>query len=254
MEMEGRILIVEDSAEMMLFLSGVLGEKYLIVTAKDGMAALAMLQEETVDLVISDVVMPEMDGLELCASIKSDVRMSHIPILLLTARREQETKVAGLELGADVYIEKPVAEAVLLAQVASLLGNRKRVREFFVQSPWAQLSSIACSKEDERFLLSLNTAIGAQLENPELGVEMLAGLVNMSRATFYRKIKAITDVSPLELINIVRLKKAAELLLTTDYKIDAVAVMTGFSSQSSFSRNFVRQFGLTPTEYKKGRQ
>lgn len=249
--MEGRILIVEDSNEMSTFLKIVLGEKYIAATAATGIEGLEMLRAEPFDLVISDVVMPEMDGFGLCEAIKADLNLSHIPVILLTAKRSAGSTIEGLEKGADVYLEKPVSADILLAQVASLLGNRKRVREFFVRSPWAQISSIAHTSEDERFLSSLNDVIQAHLQDPAFDVDLLATTLNMSRATLYRKVKAVAEISPVEFINVIRLKKAAALLTGTQYKVHEVAKMTGFNSLSSFSRNFFKQFGLTPAEYAK---
>ena len=135
------------------------------------------------------------------------------------------------------------------AQIASLLANRNMVREFFAGSPLVHIKSIAHTKSDERFLELLNETISTRIEDTEMDVEKLASLMNMSRVTLYRKIKAISDLSPLELINIMRLKKAAELLAAGDYKIYEIAAIVGYSSQSNFARNFVKQFKMTPSEY-----
>ena len=243
------LLLVDDEEEILDFLERMLAGRYTLFRADDGRAALQVLQTEAIQLVLSDVMMPEMDGFALCRLIKSNFEYSHIPVVLLTARTTIQSKIEGLELGADAYIEKPFSKEHLLAQIASLLANRNRVREHFASSPLIHIKSIAHSKADERFLELLNKTIYSNIEDIDLDVEELAHILNMSRITLYRKIKAISDLTPIELINITRLKKAAELLAQGDYKIYEVANMVGFSSQSNFARNFHKQFNMTPTEY-----
>ena len=243
------ILLVDDEEDILDFLERILQTKYTILKAADGREALTRLAAEAVQLVISDVMMPEMDGFELCRQIKSNFEHSHIPVILLTAKNTIQAKVAGLELGADAYIEKPFSKEHLLAQIASLLANRNMIRDFFSSSPLVHIKSMAHSKADERFLEALNETICKNMEDTDLDVEKLAKIMNMSRITLYRKIKAISNLTPVELINITRLKKAAELLAEGDNKIYEIAYMAGFSSQSNFSRNFLKQFNMTPTEY-----
>ena len=243
------ILIVDDNEEMLEFLERVLSLKYSIIKKENGQEALKVLETEAVQLVISDLMMPVMDGFELCRLIKSNFEYSHIPVILLTAKNTIQSKIEGLELGADAYIEKPFSKDHLQAQIASLLSNRNMIREYFASSPLVHIKSMAHSKADERFLETLNDTIYKNIEDPELDVEKLAGIMNMSRITLYRKIKAISDLTPIELINISRLKRAAKLLAEGDYKIYEISYMVGFSSQSNFARNFLKQFEMTPTEY-----
>jgi len=245
------ILLVDDNEEILDFLERVLSSKYSILKAEDGLEAIKLLETEAVQLIISDVMMPVMDGFELCKIIKSNFEYSHIPVILLTAKNSIQSKVEGLELGADAYIEKPFSKEHLQAQIASLLNNRNMIREYFASSPLVHIKSIAHSKADERFLETLNDSICANIEDTDLDVEKLAKIMNMSRITLYRKIKAISVLTPFEVINITRLKKAAELLAEGDYKIYEVSDMVGFSSQSNFARNFQKQFGMTATEYVK---
>jgi len=248
-EMLPLILLVDDNEEILDFLERVLSSKYSILKAEDGSEAIKLLETEAVQLVISDVMMPVMDGFELCKIIKSNFEYSHIPVILLTAKNNIQSKIEGLELGADAYIEKPFSKEHLQAQIASLLNNRNMIREYFASSPLVHIKSIAHSKADERFLETLNDSICANIEDVNLDVEKLAKIMNMSRITLYRKIKAISVLTPFEVINITRLKKAAELLAEGDYKIYEVSDMVGFSSQSNFARNFQKQFNITPTEY-----
>lgn len=243
------ILIVDDEEELLDFLERILSKKYEVLKAENGKKALQILNEEAVQLVISDIMMPEMDGFEFCKIVKSDFEYSHIPVILLTAKNTIQSKVRGLELAADAYIEKPFSKEHLLAQIASLLSNRNMMREYFANSPLVHIRSMAHSKTEEHFLESLHETISKNIEDIDLDVETLAGIMNMSRITLYRKIKAIANLSPLELINIIRLKKAAELLATGDYKIYELCAIVGYSSQSNFARNFHKQFNMTPTEF-----
>ncbi len=243
------ILLVDDNEEILEFLERILNTKYTILTATGGADAIKILTVEAVQLIISDVMMPVMDGFELCKMIKSNVEYSHIPVILLTARNTIQSKIEGLEIGADAYIEKPFSKEHLQAQIASLLNNREMIREYFASSPLVHIKSMAHSKADERFLETLNDTIFANMEDTSLDVEKLAKIMNMSRITLYRKIKAISVLTPIEVINITRLKKAAELLAAGDHKIYEIAYMVGFSSQSNFARNFLKQFNITPTDY-----
>lgn len=243
------ILLIDDEEEILDFLERTLKSTYSILRAENGVAGLQVLKTEAVQLIICDVMMPEMDGFEFCKIVKSDFEYSHIPVILLTAKNTIQSKVQGLEMGAEAYIEKPFSKEHLLAQIASLLANRNMVREYFAGSPLVHLKSIAHTKSDERFLETLNETISKRIEDTELDVEKLAGMMNMSRVTLYRKIKAISNLSPFELINIIRLKKAAEMLAAGDYKIYEISAIVGFSSQSNFARNFHKQFNMSPTEY-----
>ena len=243
------ILIVDDEEEILDFLERILNDKYDILKAENAKDALEILNNEPVQLIIADVMMPHMDGFEFCKIIKSDFQYSHIPVIMLTAKNTLQSKIEGLELGADAYIEKPFSKEHLLAQISSLLLNRNMVRKYFASSPLVHIKSMAHTKADERFLENLNETISKRIEDTELDVEHLAGIMNMSRVTLYRKIKAISNLAPLELINIIRLKKAAELLAEGEYRIYEVSAIVGYSSQSNFARNFLKQFNMTPTEY-----
>ncbi len=243
------LIIADDHPEILDFLADDLSESYHTLKAINGQEVLELLAEHSVHLIVSDVMMPIMDGYELCRTIKSNVEFSHIPIILLTAKNTLQSKIKGLEEGADAYIEKPFSIAHLQAQIHSLLANRNKVREFFVSSPLAHINTIAHNKADEIFLEKLNQLIQEHIADPDLDVEHLAQMMHMSRPTLYRKIKAISDLTPNDLINISRLKKAAELLSSGQYKIFEIAYMVGYNSQTHFGRNFHKQFGLTPSEY-----
>lgn len=243
------LLIIDDNTDIVDFLKEVLSTDYDTIEAYNGQAALEILKTEIVHLVICDVLMPVMDGLTFCKTVKSDYELSHVPIILLTSKNTLQDKVQGLEMGADVYIEKPFYPTILLAQVASLLQNRLKVKQFFASSPLVNIKSVAYTKWDEIFVEQLNTHISNNLDNPDIDVMHLASAVNMSRPTLYRKINALMNVSPKDLINIARLKKAAELLVKGEYDLKSIASTVGFTSQSYFSQSFLKQFGITPTQF-----
>jgi len=248
------LLLVDDNEDILDFLSDDLSDKYHILTAEDGLQALKILNQETVHMVISDIMMPEMDGFELCGTIKSSLEFSHIPVILLTAKNTLQSKIEGLEQGADAYVEKPFSPEFLQVQISSLLKNRDKVKAYFASSPLLHMKSMAYTKADELFLEKLQQIINTSISNPDLDVELLADQMHMSRPTFYRKIKAISDLSPNDLINLARLKKAVELLNDGALKIYEIAEMVGYSSQTQFGRNFLKQFGMSPTDYINNQQ
>lgn len=243
------ILLVEDNEDILEFVADELSEKYTVLKASNGQQALDILKEEAIQLLISDVMMEIMDGFELCRIVKTNFDFSHIPVILLTARNSLQSKIEGLELGADAYIEKPFSPEYLQVQIANLLANRSKIKEYFANSPLVHIKSIAYSKADELFLEKLHDSINKNLANTQLDVDELARVMNMSRPTLYRKIKSISDLTPNELINLTRLKKAAELLAEGAYKIYEVADMVGYNSQTNFGRNFLKQFGMSPSDY-----
>ena len=245
------LLLVDDNEEILEFLQDDLKDKYTVLLANNGRQALDILAANSVQLVVSDIMMPVMDGFQLCKVIKCDVEISHIPVVLLTAKNTLQSKMEGLELGADAYIEKPFSPEHLQLQIANLLINRNKVKDFFASSPLVHMKSMAYSRADENFLEQLNNIVEAHLEEEDMDVEHLARYINMSRPTLYRKIKAISDLTPNELINITRLKKAATLLAEGNFKINEIAEKVGYSSATNFGRNFYKQFNMTPSEYVK---
>jgi DNA-binding response OmpR family regulator len=257
------ILVVDDEAMFLSVLEVTLGGRYVLLKARSAREALELLESQPVDLVISDVMMPGMDGYALCQRIKSTVDYSLIPVLLLTAKNTLEAKVAGLELGADAYIEKPFSEEHLLAQIASLLYNRQKLAEYFAASTGIGSAGVGSTgigsaaqdqpKTENKFLRQLEQMIRDNIHDSDLDVERLAEMMMMSRISLYRKVKEASALSPAELITIARLRRAVELLGEGDYRIYEISDMVGFSSAGSFTRNFLRQFGVTPSDYFKGR-
>lgn len=248
------ILFVEDNREILDFISRELQFDYTVRRALNGKQALEIIKEENIQLIISDIMMPVMDGIELCRALKTDLEISHIPIILLTARNTLHSKIEGLEVGADAYIEKPFVLEHLKAQISNLLTNRAKMKEYFASSPLVHIKSMACSKADKQFLEQLDTIIHQNLSSMDIDVENLARLMNMSRATFHRKVKALSNLTPHELISIARLQKAASLLADGNYKVYEVADIIGYTLPSNFARDFHKQFGMTPTEYVNSRK
>ena len=243
------ILLVEDDKGMMDFLTKCLKRDYSILSASDGKEALDVLKNKNIDLVVSDVMMPEMDGFELTAFIKSHIEYSHIPVILLTAKVNVQSKVQGFEVGADAYIEKPFSVDVLQAQIASLLQNREKFREAFLKNPFKGINHVEMNKSDEEFLQKLDDIIQENISNPDFNIEDLADHFFMSRASFYRKIKGILDLTPNEYLRVARLKKAAQLLKEGDHRITEICYMVGFNSPSYFAKCFQQQFGVLPKDF-----
>ncbi len=245
------VLMVEDDTEMMQFLTNKLKNTYHILKANNGEEALKILDNERVSIVITDVMMPVINGLELCREIKSNFAYSHIPVIMLTARTGLQSKIEGLDAGADAYVEKPFSTEHLLAQLSNLLSNRIKVKEAFIQSPYLNPRSIALTKSDEDFLKKVTEIIHKNISETQFSVDSLADALNMSRSSFHRKIKGVSELTPNEFILLVKLKKAAEHLQEGLYKINEVCYVVGFSSPSYFSKCFKKQFGIAPKEFAK---
>ncbi len=247
------LLIVEDDPEMQAFIVRHMAPAYRTVTADNGRMALERLaKNEPFDLILSDVMMPEMDGFELCRRVKADLQYSHIPVLLLTAKTDVASKVEGLGTGADIYVEKPFSLEYLRASISALLSNRELVRRHFLESPFAKSETLTYSKADENFMCKLDQYIMQHLEQAELSVKEMAEEMCMSSSNLFRKLKAITGKSPNEYLRIKRLKKAAELLQQNEYGVTEISLLVGFSSSTYFSSCFKKQFGITPTDFREG--
>lgn len=248
-EKKPMILVVEDNPDMLAFVRKQLTTEYSVLTAMNGIEALAVLDNHYVNLVVSDVMIPQMDGFELCKTIKSDLSYSHIPVVLLTAKTNIQSKIEGLELGADAYIEKPFSVEYLLANISSLIHNREKLRQTFAKSPFVAANTMALTKADEEFIWKLNDIIQANLHNPEFSMEDMADALKMSRSSFYRKIKGVLDLSPNEYLRLERLKQAAQLLKEGKSRVNEICYTVGFNSPSYFSKCFLKQFGVLPKDF-----
>lgn len=243
------MLIVEDNAEVLEFVASSFEHNFSIHKASNGLEGWQKAVEIIPDIVISDVMMPEMTGTTLCGKIKSDARTSHIPVILLTARTPLIYKIEGLETGADDYITKPFSLRVLETRVSNLLALRKQLRERFSKDVYLQPTNMAITSPDEKFLKKVMDFIDKNMEETTLSVEELGKDVGMSRVTLYRKIKALTNQTAIEFIRNVRLKRAAQLLEQNKLNVNEVAYMVGFTDVDYFRKCFKEQFGYTPKEY-----
>lgn len=243
------MLIVDDNQEMLNFLSSSFSAQYSILTAEDGMEALEKLKEHEVTLIVSDWMMPRMDGVEFCKALRADQSVSHIPFILLTAKTDMDSKIAGMDCGADAYIEKPFSVQYLEACIKNLLDLRSLLRQKFSKMPMIPLNSIASNSLDNKFLTRINEIIEQNFSEPELTVDFLAEQLGVSRSGLFAKIKTLANVTPNELIQIVRLKKAAILLAENRYRISEICYMVGFNNPSYFAKCFQKQFGIKPGEF-----
>lgn len=247
--MNRSLLIIDDNKEILELLSDIFADTYTIHTAESGELAQIILDNEIIHLIISDVMMPEIDGFELCKLLKSNVNYCHIPIILLTSKNTFNAQIEGLENGADAYIQKPFSQLLLQTQVANLLQNRLKINDHFASSPFEDVRVMAHSKTDEIFLKKLDDYIRKNMKDPDLDVDQLAYHMNMSRPTFYRKIKSLSALAPKELIDVTRLKKAASLIAENQFSLYEIGNMVGYRSQSVFTKSFQRYFELSPRDY-----
>lgn len=248
-----RILVVEDHDDLRGYLEELLGRKYHVRSCSNGRDALFVAREYNPDLVISDIMMPEMDGRELCASLKSDIETSHIPILLLTALGDERDMLEGLGNGADAYITKPFSLEMLRASVENILANRIRLRQAYSrlgtgrEAPPPDCHNV----NDWKFIASVKECIVKNIDNPEFGVDMLCGMQHMSRTGFFNKLKALTGNAPADYIRSIRLQRAEQLLREGDHTITEVAEAAGFCDARYFREVFRKYYGMSPSDYRK---
>lgn len=243
------LLLVEDEIEMGRFIAKEISAEYNVILTHNGDEALKALNQYNIILVVSDVIMPVMNGYELCRQIKSNIEFSHIPVILLTASVHVNAKIEGLDSGADAYIEKPFTTELLMAQILNLIRNRSLERQNFINSPLAHFKSVAMNKTDEEFLKKLNSVLVDNISENDLSVEKVSEIMGISVSTLYRKVKALTDLNSVEYIRLTRLKKAAELLSDGNFRISEISYLVGFSSPSYFATSFQKQFGISPSQF-----
>ena len=244
------VLVVEDDLSLLDFLSkSFTAEGYHTLRAKNGKEALKQLDNHHVDLVISDVMMPIMDGIELCKVIKSNIDYSHLPVVLLTAKTNSDSEIQGLESGADAYIPKPFKWKQLSLVIKNLLELQSNLKQRFSQSPFEGTEILIGGNKDKKFLEKITQIIEERISDPQLSVEDLGREVGLSRSSLYKKIKAKTGHVPNEFVRLIRLKLAAKLLIEQEYTIAEIGYKVGFNSHSYFSKCFYTQFELTPKEF-----
>ena len=246
------ILLVEDNEDIRSYVKEHLERHYRILEADNGSEAFNIVLKEFPDLVVTDIMMPGVDGLELCSMIKNDLQTGHIPVILLTARTMVMHVKEGFLSGADDYIVKPFNIDVLLIRIYNLLTQREKLKSMYGKNFSLQSMGIEASSADDKFMQKLFEIIESHLANPDLKVELICDEMGFSRSNFYRKLKAVTDLSLNDLIRHKRLEVAAQLLKETDMNITEVSIATGFSTLAYFTKCFKATYGVSPTEYIKG--
>lgn len=247
---ESSILIIDDNEDLRRMIAEILKDDYKVLQAGNGKEGIDILGKEAVDLVLSDIMMPEMDGYELCEFMKSDPRYSSIPVILLTAKASVEDKIKGLKYGADDYIEKPFSPDLLVTKVHSVIDNREKIKEFYRGLPIVHPSQISkITKSDSDFINKMKAELEKHLSDLDYSLVDLTKDMFMSQSSFYRKVKVLTGVSPNDFVKEFKLQRAAEMLSDGKYLANEVYKEVGFSSFSYFSQCFKKKYGVSPTKY-----
>lgn len=254
-EVDGCMLLVDDNVDLLDVMCRVFSHRHKVLLAHDGVEAVAVIENNAVDVIISDVMMPNMDGLELCRHLKADINTSHIPVILLTAKNAPEDRIECYKAGCDGYVAKPFELRVLEARVESFLEHKRCAQRDFKEEREVRTAILKMSALDQKFLDKVISIIEHNMKKAiDIDVNTIAREVGMSKSSFYRKIKLITDLSPVEFVKNIRLKHAYELLEKGETSLESVAYSTGFSSAKYFSTCFKEQFGITPTEFLRRRE
>jgi CheY-like chemotaxis protein/nitrogen-specific signal transduction histidine kinase/AraC-like DNA-binding protein len=243
------ILLVEDEQEVRDFITGDFNKKYYIYEAPDGRKGFEMVIRYDPDIVISDIIMPVMDGIEMCHKIKSDIRTSHIPVIMLTARSDIESRIESLETGADAYLEKPFSMELLEAQINNLLGNRKFLREKFSKELVIKPADITITSVDATFIQKAMDIVDKHIADSGFGSDEFCREIGMSRSQLHRKLKALTSQPASEFIRTLRLKRAVSLLKESQLSVEEISFRVGFNSPAYFTKCFKSLYGTTPSEY-----
>jgi DNA-binding response OmpR family regulator len=246
---ESKILIIEDNDELRGFIKTCLETDYRILEAANGVAGWELAVTELPDLIVTDVMMPEMDGNEFCRNLKHDERTSHIPVIMLTAKVAVEQQIEGLESGADVYLTKPFSVQVLQSYISNLLKAKEILRQRYSQKIFLEPLDIEVGSVDKRFMERLMCIVEKNLDKTDFSVLVLSRELGMSKAVLYKKFSALVKVPIGEFIKSLRLKKAATLLIYDKMNVSEIAWEVGFSDRKYFSKEFKKFFGKTPSEY-----
>jgi YesN/AraC family two-component response regulator len=242
---------VEDSSDVVLYLQAILKYEYRIEVAGNGSIGLEKALEIIPDIILCDVMMPVMDGIELLEKVKNDIRTSHIPVVMLTAKADIDSRLAGLERGADAYLAKPVDEKELHIQLKNLIDLRKKLHERYASLENLPKTSDKYIQKEDEFMIKVRKVFEANLMEDEFGVSQLCSEISVSRAQLYRKFKSVSNKTVADYFKSLRLYKAKELLLTTNLNVTEVTYLVGFKNISHFSREFTYEFGKSPSEFRK---
>ena len=256
------VLLVEDNVELLNLTRDSLLAWFRVLKASNGRAALEILEQESVDVIVSDVMMPVMDGLDMVKAIKADHNTCHIPIILLSAKSSLDDRIAGLEQGIDDYITKPFSSTYLKTRILSLLRQRKQLQDLYLSklsehtqeedhiNGW-EPSQPQVTPYDEQFMQQVMAFMEEQMDNTDITIDDFANKLMLSRTVFYRKLKSIVGLTPVDFVCEMRIKRAAQLIEKSEYSFSQIAYMTGFNDPKYFSRRFKKIMGVTPTEYKE---
>lgn len=245
------VLVAEDNLELQEYLESTLKDYYRVVKAVNGEVAHEKALSLFPDIVISDIMMPVMDGIELCKKLKTDIRTSHIPVILLTALDSVTDRIAGISTGADAYISKPFSEELLIVQIHNLLRLRKELRELYSTNEEKWEVKVSSKSPDRIFITKATQITKERLLDTQFSVEVLAEKLNISRTHLHRKLKLLTNQSATEFIRYVRLKHAVNLMKEGKYRINEIGYAVGFNSHHYFTNSFKKQFGMSPSEFEK---
>ncbi|MDR5579058.1 response regulator [Bacteroides thetaiotaomicron] len=245
------LLLVEDNEELLFLMEKILSKHYHVLIAKDGLEALNVIKDNEIDIIISDVMMPEMDGLEFCRALKSNLETSHIPIILLTAKNTVEDRIECYNAGADGYISKPFELKILEARINNFIMHKKNKQEEFRSNVEVNIDSLEPSSIDKEFLDKVISVINSNMSEGDFDVVQLADALAVSKSSLYRKMKLATGLSPIEFIRNIRLKHGSQLLKDKSISVAEVAYECGFSNPKYFATCFKEEFGVTPKEYQK---
>jgi len=245
------LLVIDDNKDMITFLTSLLSEDFEVISAENGMEGIRTAKDRVPDLIISDVMMPIKDGIQLSKELKEDMRTSHIPIILLTARADYKNQLKGIRSGAEEYLVKPFNNELLLAKIESLLSNRNLLQKYYLRNDINQSSENTFNTTEKGFLKQLKEVVEEELENGGFTAEQFAEHLGMSRMQFHRKIKAVSGMSSMEYLNRARLSRAKKMLKNSTLRISEIAFSTGFNDANYFSKVFKKHYKLSPTEFRK---
>jgi YesN/AraC family two-component response regulator len=248
---EKTILLVDDDEEMVRYLFHLLSPSYHVISTNTPREAIDLVKRHLPDIIISDVMMPGMTGVDFCDIIKKDSSLSHIPVVLLTGSSSTEVKLKGVECGAEDYISKPFDKDLLLARVKTILKSRTNLQKYFYGEVTLQQNTLKVSEEDKHFLDSCIAVVEKHIDDENFTVKILAKELGMSHSKIYKKIKSISDQSVNGFIRFIRLRKAAQLLVSTDLNVNEVAFRTGFNDPTYFRKQFNQLFEINPSDYIK---
>ena len=248
-ENKKKILLVEDNADLRALIAEALADDFLVVQAGDGLEALRQMEELEFDLVISDIMMPNKDGVSLCNDIKKDLNTSHIPVVLLTAKTSLESKIEGVDSGADLYFEKPIDLTYLKLSLLNIFRNRQQLKEHYAKNYYADTSELVTNEQDNRFLKQFVDFVETNMDQPQMDVNQIAEELGMSRSKLYSKVKGLTGKSVVEFVLNCRLRKAARLIIEENLTMREVMMQVGIESQAYFTNSFKKVFGETPTSF-----